>query len=477
MKFRLRSLIFLFGIQHCLVANGTEDKSFDLTVRNVIAQEQPTKNSGLAIAVIKDGKVVFAKGYGYRDRKHQLPVTTKTLFAIGSSTKAFTSMALKMAENNGLIDLQKPVVDYLSTFKVIDPILTAKINTIDLLAHRTGLPRHDALWYLSGLSREELLPKIQCLSYGKKQTPQFVYNNLLYAVTGVVLEKITSQSWESYVSENIFSPLGMNHTGFFAPDFSQDFAQPYKLNKRIPYKDYTNIGPAGSVISNVEDLAVWVQTHLAKGTAPNGHKIMTPGQMSSMYRVYNKVDDRLNYGLGWFSEKFGGATLIQHSGDADGYYAYVSFMPEKNLGIVAITNQHISPLPLKVAHAVYSELLGVSPKAITSPSKMIRNESILPLDSQKDSPIHTSYVNDEKSLVFENCGYGTMTIKQSSEGRFLEYGNNRWRLWKIPFYGYLFRVEAYGKKVWAPFAFSDKADGFYLPLEPTAEKIYFKKRN
>ncbi|HVK60389.1 MAG TPA: serine hydrolase, partial [Bdellovibrionales bacterium] len=131
-------------------------ESLDSVISAALKSTQPSANSGLSIAIVKDGKVIFAKGYGYRDREKHLPVTSKTLFAIGSTSKAFTSFALKMAESRGLVEFNSPVKNIFPEFALMNKRATEEANLIDLLSHRIGLPRHDALWYLSDIKREEI---------------------------------------------------------------------------------------------------------------------------------------------------------------------------------------------------------------------------------------------------------------------------------------------------------------------------------
>ena len=453
----------------------------DAVVKNALHQYQPIENSGFAIAVIKDGKVIFKNAYGYRDREKKLAVTTKTLFALGSSTKSFTSMALKIAEARGLIDFNQPVKKYVPELAFSDATITDQATLVDLLAHRTGLPRHDALWYLSGFNRYELIKRISCLPFQKKPTGGFrhsyVYNNLLVTAAGVALERVSGKTWEEFVQDNILNPIGMRDSGFAAPDFSKDFAQPYLLDQRIPYKDYTNIAPAAALISNVDDLSLWVLTQLAHGVSPSGATLLSRAQMDSMYLPANKTSETENAGLGWFIDQFAGTSLIVHQGDSDGYHAYVSFIPSKNLGLVAISNQHINDFPDKVAEQVYRYLMKDSPQ-LADEGKKSSKAPLFGSQKLEDRPTgladQPSDQGNKTAQNFENSGYGVITLTNESGKDYLSYGPNKWRIWRIPFLGYLFYIDAYAKRTWVPFYFPDGARGFSLPLEPTTESIYFK---
>src|SRR5208337_3967936 len=172
------------------------------------------KVPGLAIAVVQGDKVILLKGYGYRDLEKQLPVTPNTLFAIGSITKSFTVTTLGMEMDEGKMDWDKPVRDFLPTFKLYTPELTEGMVVRDLITHRSGLPRHDLVWYSSDFSREDLLRRLQYLEPNKPLRAKFQYNNLMFMTAGYVAGLLNGTSWEDAVSRRVFKPLGMTGTNF-----------------------------------------------------------------------------------------------------------------------------------------------------------------------------------------------------------------------------------------------------------------------
>jgi len=184
---------------------------------------------GLAIAVVQGDKVILAKGYGYREMEKQLPVTPNTLLAIGSITKSFTVTTLGMEMDEGKVDWNEPVRDFLPTFKLYEPVLTEQVTIRDLIMHRTGLPRHDLVWYSSDFGREDLLGRLQYLEPSKPLRTRFQYNNLMFMTAGYIAGQLNGTSWEDAVTQRIFKPLEMSDTNFSEAETQKnvDFAEPY----------------------------------------------------------------------------------------------------------------------------------------------------------------------------------------------------------------------------------------------------------
>jgi CubicO group peptidase (beta-lactamase class C family) len=236
------------------------------------------KVPGVAVAVVQGDKVILLKGYGYRDIEKRLPVTPDTLFAIGSITKSFTVTTLGMEMDEGKVDWDKPVRDYLPGFKLYDPVLTEQMTIRDLITHRSGLPRHDMVWYSSDFFREGIISRLQYLEPNKPLRSTFQYNNLMFMTAGYIAGLLNGKSWEDTVRERILSPLGMNSTNFSLKDSqsSADFALPYRKGsdvkaevRRMPFDeqcpDRCAIGPAGEINSTVADMSRYVLFQLNRG--------------------------------------------------------------------------------------------------------------------------------------------------------------------------------------------------------------------
>ena len=327
------------------------------------------------MAIVKDKKVIFSEGFGRRSIKDSLPVTPKTIFAIGSSTKAFTTMVMGMLVDDGKLEWDKPVRDYLPEFKMKDEFASQRITPRDLVTHRSGLPRHDLIWYNNLIStRKDLVSRIQYLEPNKDFRTDFQYQNLMFLTAGYLVEQITGDGWENVVRERIFKPLEMNSSNFSVLESMKapDFALPYKdedsLVKEIPFRNITTMGPAGSINSNLEDMCKWILFHLNDGKLGDS-QLVTAGMMSQMHTPYMAISapqrypeiSPASYGLGWFIDTYRGHSRVYHGGNIDGFSALVSFYPNDNMGIVVFANLDGCPAPEIVANYAAEQILELDP--------------------------------------------------------------------------------------------------------------------
>ena len=323
---------------------------------------------GLSIAVIQDGKVILSKGYGLRDMKRNQPVTPKTLFAIGSSTKSFTVTSLGVLADKGKLDWDKPLHEYLPEFRLMDQFATERMTARDLVTHRSGLPRHDLMWYNSPHTRKEIFERLQYLEPSKDFRTTFQYQNLMFMTAGYLAAQLSDMPWENHVRKVVFEPLGMSNSNFSVNDSqkSSDYSLPYTVVKEeikeIPFRNIDQIGPAGSINSNVEDMAKYVMMHMAKGkgvlSEANAKQMQAP-QMSISGPSEFKELGAQSYGMGFFLTSYRGHYLVHHGGNIDGFSALVTFMPQDNIGMVILTNQNGSVVPSMLSYNVYDRLLGL----------------------------------------------------------------------------------------------------------------------
>lgn len=331
------------------------------------------KVPGLAIAVIQDGKVILSKGYGYRDVEKGLPVTPRTLFAIGSISKSFTATVLGMLSDEGKLDWDKPVRAYMPDFQLHDAAATAQMTARDLVIHDSGLPRHDALWYGSSLTRRQLYERIRYLEPSKSFRSTFQYNNLMFMTAGLLAGQIAGTSWEQLVRHRLFEPLGMLRSGFSINDSqkSDDFALTYSSAKnkiaRIPFRNIDEVGPAGSINSSVEEMIRYVQLHIDKGrygeaqllSARNAEQMQTPQLVTPGTIEYEELGHR-SYGLGLGISSYRGNKTVEHGGGIDGFSAYLAFMPRKRAGLIILTNCTEGGTAVSIiTRNVYDRLLGL----------------------------------------------------------------------------------------------------------------------
>lgn len=340
----------IFGLFLTLTALAADPRlaGLESKIDSFVATYQGTPNTGVAVGVILDGELVFSKGYGYRDREKKLPVTERTVFAIGSATKSFVATGLAMAREQGLLDFTAPVRSYLPDFALDSAAATASANLQDLLSHQTGLPRHDFLWYLTPFTSAQLFKKLEYLEMDSRPGMGFrsgvmQYNNLMFMTAGRVLASRTGSKWEDFVSARILAPLGMSETTFDLGGFrSPDSARGYAREKLLPYKDLGGVTAAGSINSNVADLAKWVALHLNKGVSPAGTRLLDQASLKDLYQKHSDASAsgiELGYGLGMMLSPVRGHTVVWHGGNIDGFSAHVSFLPEKGIGLVVLTNQ------------------------------------------------------------------------------------------------------------------------------------------
>lgn len=420
---------------------------------------------GLGVAVVADGKVLLSKGYGKRNVESDLPVTPDTLFAIGSSTKAFTTYVLATLVEEGKLGWDKPVVDVWPEFRLSEPERTRLLTPRDMVTHRTGLPRHDLSWYNSGASREELIARMAHLDFNYGLREQWQYNNFMFLAAGVLGERLTGKSWEDNVRERIFTPLGMNASNFNVDDSqrSADFALPY--DKRdgkitaIPFRNISQVGPAGSINSSVNDMARWVQVQLTGklGGTLDGRQIMSQAALDELHSpamIMQSNENRshvtaVGYGLGWFVDMYRGEWRVHHGGNIDGFTALVFFFPGKKFGGVILANRNGTPLPDAVSEEIADRLLQLPSlklydaslsryKAALAAGK--KAEQNLELLRRKDAP--PSHPLREYAGEYRHPGYGSITVAGGDAGAGLTLTYNRMTVPLLPWH---FDTFSFGK--------------------------------
>lgn len=308
---------------------------------------------GAAVGIVKDGKILYTKGYGFKDLKNNLPVTAQTLFPIASCTKSFTATALGILADEGKLDWNKPVKDYLPDFQLHDEYATRIITARDLVSHRTGLPRHDWTWLYANLDRQSLYQRLKYLPLSKPVYAQYQYNNLMYMAAGVLIERISGKSWENFLREKILSPLQMKQTVLAYPELfqSSDYSLSYRDNNGQWLEqgfgsNIDAIGPAGSIKSNVIDMSHWLLMQLGKGKFGNQqiisetnlkethtpHIIVSPAEITFSELGY------ASYGMGWNINTYRGFLRLSHNGSIEGFRSQMTFFPNQNFGVVVLTN-------------------------------------------------------------------------------------------------------------------------------------------
>lgn len=335
------------------------------------------KAAGFAVAVVEKNKVIYAKGFGYKDVAAKLPVTVNTQFAIGSCTKAFTASLIGLLAKDGKVELDKPVRNYLPSINFYNNEMNNGITLRDMMCHRTGLSRFDYSWYFfSTESKEELMKRMQFIKPSEPLRAKWQYNNFMFMLQGLVTEKLTGKSWEDNISEKLFAPLGMNNSNASLKEWmaAKDIAVGYNLKhdsiiSKTDYFDISGMAPAGSINSSVTDMAKWLTVWI------NGGKYMGKEILPSQY-VADAISSQMvmggalpsterpdlylsNYGLGWMLSSYRGHYRVEHGGNIDGFSASTSFFPTDSIGIVVLCNQNGSQVPSMVRNLLADRLLSL----------------------------------------------------------------------------------------------------------------------
>jgi len=396
------------------------------------------KVPGLSLAVVKDGRVIHARGYGHRDLERRLPVTPRTLFAIGSISKSFTATGLSILADEGKLDWDRPVRDDLPGFRLKDRHAAEILTPRDLVTHRTGLPRHDLVWYRSGLSRPALLDAIRHLDANRDPRTAWQYNNLMFLAAGMLGERISGRSWEDYTRDRIFRPLGMTGSNFSIDDAlkADDAALPYaKVGsevRRVPPCGFDAMGPAGTINSSAEEMIRYVRLHLDRGMAGDVRVISTASadRMQTPQMVLSDADagplhastfaelGHTSYGMAFFLTTYRGHKLAWHSGSIDGYSAMMAFLPRDGVGLIVLTNLSGNrPVPVCVARRVFDLTLGLDPtdwvaraKELDAKAARDRDEARAKAEASRKPPSSPSHPLPAYRGIYEHPAYGTIRI-------------------------------------------------------------------
>jgi CubicO group peptidase (beta-lactamase class C family) len=389
------------------------------------------KVPGLAITVVQDGKVVLTKGYGYRDADKKLPVTTNTLFCIASMTKSFVVTELGTLVDEGKLDWDKPVYDYLPDFRMNDPVVTERLTTRDLVTHRSGLPRHDATWYSNAdITRKEMIDRLRFLAPSKDLRQTFQYNNLMFMTAGYLGGQLNGTDWETAVRQRVLLPLGMTNTNFSVLDSqkSSDFALPYRKAKeevkQIPFYVQGAVGPAGEINTTAEDISHYLLFQLSKGkyndkqilSESNATQMQSPQMVIQGASQFSELGDN-SYGMGFLVTHYRGHKLVTHGGAIDGFRSELAFLPNEKLGVVVFVNLDGTTMPNVVMYNVLDRLLGLDQvpwnlRFLDIQKKADQSEEAAKKQgfTAPKSGTHPSHELKDYAGEFENPGYGRVTI-------------------------------------------------------------------
>jgi CubicO group peptidase (beta-lactamase class C family) len=426
---------------------------------------------GLAITIVKDGKVVLMKGYGVRNLETKEPVDENTLFMIASNTKLFTGTSLAKLDYENELSLNDKITKYFPWYRVYDSTTTELVTIKDMLSHHLGTKtfQGDFTFWNSQYSRDSLMYKMRLLKPTGNFRQQWGYCNTCFLTAGQVIEKVTGKPWEVYVHDNIVAPLGMENTHTLGNNMGQmpGAATPYTNSfsetlQKLPYDNIDNMAPAGSIVSCIKDISKWLLMQLDSGRY-NGKQII-PWQAIRATRDMNTIiTSRKNaflpyhyygYGLGVFMSDYGGKQVFEHTGGADGFVTNTCFVPEENLAIAIFTNNDNQSFFELLRYKILDAYFGLPAKdysAMALPNFLeAHNNRLSEIESYKarvkgkKTPLSLSvYTGDYTNPVFGDMSIkivgGDMILKFSKHNvtAKIEYmDSNEWLLvYSNPAYG------------------------------------------
>ncbi|MDA0228594.1 MAG: serine hydrolase [Proteobacteria bacterium] len=342
---------------------------FDEFARSVMAEWQVP---GLALGIIQDGETLYCAGYGFADVEDRVAVTPQTVFAIGSITKSFTIAGLGLLADEGRLDWDSPVRGILPEFALADALAAAETTPRDMVTHRSGLARHDMLWYGSGLSADQLFNAMRHLAPGALFRSTWQYNNLMVAAAGRIAEALSGESWQKFTRRRLLAALGMTHTDFSPNENNPGHAKPYELGDgqihRLAFYDMRAIAPAGAINSSADDMLRYLAFHMNQGRH-NGVPLLSEGQAKAMQTPRVVLDDAPThaalgpaaYGMGFLISTYRGQRIVWHAGGVDGFVALLAFLPDAGIGVVALSNLDRNPAPTILTRNLFDRLLGLAP--------------------------------------------------------------------------------------------------------------------
>ena len=397
----------------------------------------------------------------------------------------------------GRLDWDKPLRDFLPTFRLHDPVATERITPRDIVSHRVGLPRHDLMWYNAPLTRHEIFDHLRYLEPNKDIRQTFQYQNLMFLTAGVLIQHLSGQTWEEFTRQRIFDPLNMRRSNFSVANSqrSDDFAMPYHEKKdqveRIPFRNINSVGPAGSINSCVADMLPWLRVHTSGGMLGE-RPILSAGNLSQMHTPQMIIQETrrwkelLNpsYGLGWFIQPYRGYGMVQHGGNIDGFSAMTAFLPAERIGVVALVNLDGSSLPYTLALRVFDLLLGLEPVdwnerfhqdylTIKAGEDKSKEKSV----EERQAGHPPAHPLEDYAGEYEHPGYGVIAITCADGKLAASYNNNPYQVEPYHYDIFEFIYEEIDLRAKGSFWTDEQGNvsRLALPLEPSVKDIVFER--
>ena len=404
---------------------------------------------GIGVGIVMKDKLVWAKGYGYRDYGRKIAYTPTTTQPIASNTKLFTSIVAGMLAEDGKVDLDKPIRQFVPSIQFYNDDLNRTVTLHDMLSHRTGITRHDGIWYKSAYTQKELFERLKYLEPSEPPRTVFLYNNMMYSGAGYSIELLGGTPWETAVRERILAPLGMTSTTFTIADMLKQAepAVPYTERRdntelyRIPYySDAIGLAPAGAMNSSIVDMSKWLIALMNDGKV-DGRQVIprrairqTLAPSIALPNAGLEVrgwGELLNsaYGMGRWTAAYRGHPLAYHGGDLPGFHSQISTMPYDSIGVIVfVVGDHAAPLYNVVSYNVYERLLGLSltpwserQNTIRLKNKAAGTQSRTKAGAGRVAGTRPSHARDDYVGEFENPAYGILAVTKGDTSLMFDF--------------------------------------------------------
>jgi CubicO group peptidase (beta-lactamase class C family) len=395
---------------------------------------------GIGVGIVVGDKLVYAKGYGYRDYGKKLPFTPTTAHQIASNTKLFTAVAAGLLVEEGKLTWDKPVRQSVPSIQFYNDELNNSITLRDMLSHRTGITRHDLIWYRSDDTRKQLFDKLRYMEPKEAARTIFLYNNMMFAAVGFLIELTSGKTWEEFVRERIFQPLEMTHTSYSVADMVKqpEFGVGYTEKRdsfelyAIPYyEDIAGVAPCGAIVSTIDDMSHWLIALMNDGKY-KGRQVLPSAVLKATLQPAIALPNALGesrgyweilneaYGMGRWTASYRGHLLAFHGGDLDGFHSQVSFMPQEHIGVIVfVIGDHAAPLYDIVSYDVYERLLGMSLTpwserrlAVRLKGKKAGTEARSKAGADRVPDTKPSHPLADYAAVYANPAYGLLKVTQ-----------------------------------------------------------------
>jgi CubicO group peptidase (beta-lactamase class C family) len=450
--------------------------------------------AGCAIAVVEKNKVIYARGFGYRDFDKKLPVTPNTVFSIASCTKAFTAALMGCLANDGKIDINQPVHQYYPEMVFYNDLLTNHVTVRDMLAHRTGMPRHDWLTHSKiPLPIDSIVHRIRYLEPSAPFRDRMQYCNLMYTALGGLVKKLTGRTWEDYMNEKILLPLEMDNTSCLISDLTR--SREYSLGYTVRNDSIVrgNLGtdganPAGSINASVNDMANWLIALVNDGQY-KGKQILpsrflreaTSSQMSTPSRprpglpAYPDIYFG-DYGYGWNIASYRGHYFVTHSGDLPLFSSTTSLLPTDSIGIVVLVNKFNASIPEIITNHIADKLLSLPYKDWNRSIYALQNRNSRPRTGVMEPEINVtgpSHPLQDYSGKFMHPAYGSIEVIHRNDTLYATH--NELPVFFRHFNYDIFRAGVPGGKLQFHMDKEGRIVSVSAALEPAVSDIVFRK--